>query len=166
VKEYYGGSIPFIRSAEIDAVNTELFLTSKGMQESSAKMVKKGDILVALYGANSGEVALSKLNGAINQAILCLESKANNCFVYQYLLFKKAYFVKKYVQGGQGNLSGEIVKSFDICYPKPKEQQKIASCLTAIDDHITAQAQKLAALKSHKKSLMQQLFPSADEVVE
>ena len=45
----------------------------------------------------------------------------------------------------------------------PEEQQKIASCLASLDDLITAQTQKLAALKTHKKGLMQQLFPSADE---
>ena len=44
------------------------------------------------------------------------------------------------------------------------EQQKIASCLTSLDDLITAQTQKLAALKTHKKGLMQQLFPSVGGV--
>ena len=69
-KEFYGGTIPFIRSAEINKSSTELFITEEGFKNSSAKMVKKGDILIALYGANSGEVALSKIDGAINQAIL------------------------------------------------------------------------------------------------
>jgi len=48
--------------------------------------------------------------------------------------------------------------------PSQEEQQKIADCLTSLDDLITAQTQKLAALKTHKKGLMQQLFPFADEV--
>lgn len=62
-KEFYGGTIPFIRSAEINKSSTELFITEEGFKNSSAKMVKKGDILIALYGANSGEVALSKIDG-------------------------------------------------------------------------------------------------------
>ena len=49
--------------------------------------------------------------------------------------------------------------------PHPKEQQKIADCLTSIDDLITAQTQKLEALKTHKKGLMQQLFPRDGETV-
>lgn len=80
-KEFYGGAIPFIRSAEINKSSTELFITEEGFKNSSAKMVKKGDVLIALYGANSGEVALSKIDGAINQAILCLRHETNNVFV-------------------------------------------------------------------------------------
>ena len=48
--------------------------------------------------------------------------------------------------------------------PHQAEQQRIADCLTSLDDLIAAQTQKLAALKTHKKGLMQQLFPSPEEV--
>ena len=51
-----------------------------------------------------------------------------------------------------------------IPFPTLPEQQKIADCLSSLDDLITAQGQKLAHLKTHKKGLMQQLFPAADEV--
>lgn len=54
VKEYYGGKIPFIRSAEINSEITELFLTEEGLKNSSARLVGVGDILYALYGATSG----------------------------------------------------------------------------------------------------------------
>lgn len=43
-------------------------------------------------------------------------------------------------------------------------KQKIADCLSSLDDLITAQTQKIDALKTHKKGLMQQLFPTLDEV--
>ena len=48
--------------------------------------------------------------------------------------------------------------------PSPDEQQRIADCLTTLDDLIAAQTQKHEALKTHKKGLMQQLFPSPEEV--
>ena len=70
--EYYGGAIPFIRSGEISKKQTELFITESGLKNSSAAMVNKGDILYALYGATSGEVSISKIKGAINQAILAI----------------------------------------------------------------------------------------------
>jgi type I restriction enzyme S subunit len=165
VKEYYGGSIPFIRSAEINKAQTELFLTNKGLKNSSAKFVKKGDVLIALYGANSGDVAISKIEGAINQAILCLNSKDSNSFLYQYLVLKKDWIVAKYIQGGQGNLSGEIIKSIELKFPKPNEQQKIADFLSSIDEQITQNIKKVELLKKHKKGLLQNLFPSEGENV-
>lgn len=164
-KEYYKGTIPFIRSAEINRETTELFLTTEGLNNSSAKFVDKGAVLVALYGANSGDVALSKVSGAINQAILCLDSNESNPFIYQFLSLKKDWIVSTYIQGGQGNLSGEIIKSIKLPFPKPDEQRKIADCLSSLDDLITAQKQKLEALKTHKKGLMQQLFPAEGEKV-
>lgn len=163
--KYYGGNIPFIRSGEIDKDTTELFLTESGLENSSAKMVSEGDILVALYGANSGDVALSKINGAINQAILCLNYDRINAFVYHFLTHKKRWIIKTYIQGGQGNLSGEIIKSIKFMFPKQiEEESKIVACLSSVDELITAQADKIEAMKKHKKGLMQGLFPSIEEV--
>ena len=54
--------------------------------------------------------------------------------------------------------------NFIFPFPSLPEQQKIADCLTSLDNLITAQAQKIEALKQHRKGLMQQLFPSADEI--
>lgn len=162
-KEFYGGTIPFIRSAEINKTSTELFITEEGVKNSSAKMVKKGDILIALYGANSGEVALSRIDGAINQAILCLRHETNNSFVYHYFTHMQKRIISKYIQGGQGNLSGQIIKSVNLYFPKPEEQQKIADCLSEIDTMITEQSNKVDQLKIHKKGLMQGLFPSFKE---
>lgn len=159
-KKYYGGNIPFIRSAEIGKDKTELSITQEGLNSSSAKMIQKGDLLIALYGANSGDIAISKIDGAINQAILCLKAKSNNLFIYYTLLKKQKDIVSKYLQGGQGNLSGEIIKSIDFYIPQEIEQQKIADCLSSLDELIEATAQKVEALKEHKKGLMQRLFPA------
>ena len=158
-ENYYDGNIPFIRSAEINKEETELSITELGLNNSSAKLVKKGDILVAMYGANSGDVAISKINGAINQAILCLRSKSSNEFLSQYLKHKKEWIKSKYLQGGQGNLSSEIIKSIKLLFPKNNEQKKIASCLSSLDDLIEAEDKKIKELEKHKKGLMQGLFP-------
>lgn len=163
-KEFYGGSIPFIRSAEIGKCSTKLFITEEGFRNSSAKMVKKGDVLIALYGANSGEVALSQIDGAINQAILCLRHKTNNAFVYHYLTHIKNRIIAKYLQGGQGNLSGQIIKAIHLYFPQPEEQEKVANCLSEMDFILTQQFNKVEKLKAHKRGLLQRLFPSLEEV--
>jgi len=158
-KDYYGGNIPFIRSAEINKIQTELFLTQKGLDSSLAKYVNVGDVLYALYGANSGDVGISKIKGAINQAILCLHSdKASHEFLFFYLTKEKKRIINQYIQGGQGNLSGDIVKSITLYFPSLPEQQKIASCLSSLDALIEANNQKVEALKKDKKGLMQQMF--------
>lgn len=161
-KEYYGGSIPFIRSAEISKSSTELYLTNQGLENSSAKMVTEGDLLVALYGANSGDVAISQINGAINQAILCLRSEFSNAYVCHFLSFRKDWIISRFIQGGQGNLSGDIIKSIEVPFPSKAEQQKIALFLSALDAAISAQTEKIDQLKQHKQGLMQGLFPKVN----
>ena len=157
---YYGGKIPFIRSAEIDRDETEIFLTEEGLANSAAKMVERGDVLVALYGANSGDTALADIDGAINQAVMCLRSRDDAQFLYHYLTARKNWIISTYLQGGQGNLSGQIVLSVPFSVPHKDEQQKVAGCLSALDTRIGAQLAKLDSLQAHKKGLMQQIFPS------
>lgn len=159
--QYYGGDIPFIRSAEIASNKTELTLTQAGIENSSAKIVSKGDILIALYGANSGDVAIAKISGAINQAILCLRPICVNGYLYHFLSQNKSNIIDKYLQGGQGNLSGEIIRSIKFPLPPSKEeQQKISFVLSSIDDMIEQYDEKVKVLKLHKKGLMQKLFPN------
>lgn len=169
-REYYGGDIPFIRSGEISNDKTELFITESGLSNSSAKMVDKGTILYAMYGATSGEVAISKISGAINQAILAIIPKSqeyNTRYIYHYLKHNKQYILGKYLQGGQGNLSANIINNLPIYFPcdsegkvSIKEQQKIADCLSSLDEYINVTKQKVDQLKEHKKGLMQRLFPA------
>ena len=159
---YYGGTIPFIRSAEIGRDQTELFLTEDGLKNSAAKMVRRGDILVALYGANSGDTALARLDGAINQAILCLRSHDSAPFLSFQLAARKNWIVATYLQGGQGNLSGQIILSVPVSVPQGDEQEKVVECLSALDATIEHQAQRHNALKLQKQGLLQLLFPALE----
>ena len=137
--DYYGDEIPFIRSGEINNCHTDLFITEKGLVNSSAAMVKEGDILYALYGATSGEVSRSKLKGAINQAILAILPKAkyDSEYIAQWLKTKKRYIVDTYLQGGQGNLSGNIVKNFIVDFSSYNEQLSIGNFASSLDHLIT-----------------------------
>lgn len=157
--EYYDGNIPFIRSGEIHQKNTALFLSELGLAESSAKIVEKGDLLIALYGANSGDSAISQINGAINQAILCIRPyNLLTSFLCSFLELKKNMYVAKYLQGGQGNLSGDIVNNYIIPIPPLPEQQKISEILNVWDEAIKKQTRLIEKLELRKKGLMQQLL--------
>lgn len=156
---YYGGNIPFIRSGEIHLDRTDLFITNKALENTSAKLVSKGDLLYALYGATSGEVDISKIDGAINQAILCIRSQHMDLYFLCCLLQnKKEKILRKYLQGGQGNLSAEIIKSLMIPEPDLAEQKAIAKILSKADEEIELLNKKLEAFKQEKKALMQQLL--------
>ena len=158
--EYYNGDIPFIKSGEIYFDHTKQFISKEGLDNSSAKIIDKGDILFALYGANSGEVAISKIKGAINQAILCVKQNENcdTIFLYNYLLSQKERIIRNYLQGGQGNLSADIVKTLIIPLPPLPEQKAIAKALGLMDKAININNKLIAQKEMRKKWLMQNLL--------
>ena len=161
IRTYYGGHIPFIRSAEIHSSTTALTLTQEGLQNSSAKLVKTGDILYALYGANSGDVDRSKINGAINQAILAMRpSKENDPnFILFQLMRMKDKIVSTYLQGGQGNLSGRLILALNLDMPESTlEQRTIGRLLQLLCELIGVNQSKYSQLELLKKSLLQNLF--------
>ena len=160
VKEYYGGQIPFIRSAEINSEITELFLTEEGLKNSSARLVAVGDILYALYGATSGEVGRARLKGAINQAILAIKPHTDydSEYLAQWLRKSKHSIIETYLQGGQGNLSGTIVKELSVDFPSLKEQKAIGDFFRQLDNLITLHQRELEKLKNLKKACLEKMF--------
>jgi len=83
---------------------------------------------------------------------------------YLSFMLKNDVFIEYVMKGAKGVKMprGDIflMQEYPLAYPSKPEQQKIAECLSSIDDLITAQTQKLSTLKTHKKGLMQQLFPA------
>jgi type I restriction enzyme S subunit len=165
--EYYNGDIPFIRSGEIYEEHTELFITQKGMDNSSAKLVSEGDILYALYGATSGEVSRAKLGGAINQAILAIiPSEGYNAdFLVEWFRKEKENITEKYLQGGQGNLSAQIIKNLEIKLPSFEEQELVGDCFSRINHLITLHQRKCDETKMLKKYMIQKMFPKDGKCV-
>lgn len=153
-KEYYNGNIPFIRSGELHNDETELFITKEGLDNSAAKMVEVGDLLLALYGATSGDIAISKIKGAINQAILCIRTKQNKKFVESVWNKHVARLLQTYLQGGQGNLSADIVKNIPFYFTNIEEQNKLARFISLLDQRIAAQNKIIEKLQSLIKGII------------
>lgn len=166
-KSYYEGNIPFIRSGEVKSKQTELFISDEALKNSSAKLVEKGDILYALYGATSGEVAISQINGAINQAILAIKPNPgySSEFIMNYLKKEKDNILEKYLQGGQGNLSAAIVKSIELYLPSIEEQSAIGSLFRTLDDLLASYKDNLANYQSIKATMLSKMFPKAGQSV-
>jgi type I restriction enzyme S subunit len=94
------------------------------------------------------------------------KSKRPNPVFTGYLLRQplvRGYFTKKAQGSTRFNLSKDAFRSLPFFVPPPAEQQKIAECLSSVDELMAAQARKVDALKIHKKGLMQQLFPREGE---
>ena len=160
IKSFYNKKeIPFIRSSDIHKNTTELYITKEGLEESSAKLVSKGQILYALYGATSGEVDISKIDGAINQAILAINTHDNiNYFIMLFLNKNKDKIIKKYIQGGQGNLSAKIVKNININITSKKEEKEISTFIKKFEKIFTLYERKLKLLSRVKKYFLDNLF--------
>lgn len=121
-------------------------------------------ILVARVGANAGH--LTKASGRFgvtdNTLVIKLKPAATIDYIFYYL---GNININKLIFGsGQPLITGSILKAQRILAPAAAEQCKISICLSTIDELINAESSKLETLKIHKKGLMQQLFPSTEEV--
>ena len=157
-KDYYFGDIPFIRSGELHERSTELFISEDGLNNSSAKMVYKGDLLLALYGATSGDIAISQIEGAINQAILCINTKHSKEYIKAIWQKHVQKILQTYLQGGQGNLSADIVKNISFYFTSSKEQDKLANFIRLLDERIATQNKIIEDLKKLKSAIIDYIF--------
>lgn len=157
-KEYYNGNIPFIRSGELHKDYTELFITEAGLSNSAAKLVETGDLLLALYGATSGDIAISKIKGAINQAILCIRTKQNKKFIESVWNKHVERLLQTYLQGGQGNLSADIVKNIPFYFANSNEQDKLAKFISLLDERIATQNKIIEDLKLLKSAIIERAY--------
>jgi type I restriction enzyme S subunit len=104
-------------------------------------------------------------NIRINSGMVILRAKDNRINPnYLYSYFNSNSIQSAIKSQGFGNavqqLTVAVINNFTLRYPyDPKEQQKIAECLSSLDSLITAQEKKIGQLKLHKKGLMQGLFP-------
>lgn len=146
--------------------------TSVAKSVTDSNYLKKGDIVLARTGASVGKSYLyNEKDGALVFAGFLIrvrpdQKKLDSEFLFQY--FKTEQYWKwvslNSARSGQPGINGSEYSAFPIVLPSIQEQQKIADCLSSLDELIATETKKLAALKTHKTGLMQQLFPAMDEV--
>jgi type I restriction enzyme, S subunit len=121
-------------------------------------------ILVARVGANAGH--LTKASGQFgvtdNTLVISLKPAAGIDYIFHYL---GNININKLIFGsGQPLITGSILKAQRVLVPSASEQSKISNCLSSLDDLIKAESDKLETFNTHKKGLMQQLFPSPEAI--
>ena len=140
-----------------------MFITQDGYDNSSAKKVEIGDLLLAMYGATSGDIAVSKIRGAINQAILCIRTNQNKKFIESVWNKHVSKILRKYLQGGQGNLSADIVKGISFSFPTLEEQKRIANLISLLDERIATQNKIIEDLKKLKSAIIEEHYRQTEK---
>lgn len=163
----YGGNKLFVSPSDISEtryiITTKTTLTDKGY--TLTRHIKENSVLFVCIGSTIGKVAQNKYECSTNQQINSLVpyKEYSSDFLYSTL-----EFIGKDIATIAGIQAVPIINktlfsSVSAKFPTLPEQQKIASCLSSLDEIITAETQKLKALQQHKKGLMQNLFPAEGE---
>ncbi len=166
--EFYGGDIPFVSPADISdhryVDGTKTTLTALGFDET--RPIKANSVLFVCIGSTIGKVTQNVRECATNQQINSIIPNAEHSdgFVYYSLSLNANRIGNHAGMQAVPIINKTLFSSVDLLVPKIEEQQRIADCLSSLDELITAQSERLATLKTHKKGLMQQLFPVLNEI--
>ncbi len=142
-------------------IDYHVSVTEKSIE--SYKVVQVGDFIISLRSFQGG-IEYSQYQGICSPAYVVLRRRGGGSDTYFRHYLKTDRFIQILTKNLEGLRDGKMIsyKQFSelqIPVPASEEQQKIADCLSSLDELIAAQARKVDALKTHKKGLMQQLFP-------
>lgn len=168
--EYYDGGIKWVSladSAKLDRgfiYETQVEISEEGIKNSSAKLHPAGSVILS-RDAGVGKSAVLASPMAVSQHFMswtCDPKKLSNWFLYYQLQIMKP-FLEDIATGSTIKTIGlPFFKTMKIKLPKINEQERIAACMTSLEGRIAAQVEKLEALETHKRGLLQQLFPSLE----
>jgi type I restriction enzyme, S subunit len=164
----YGGGIPFVSPADISELRyvdeTRTTLTAAGFENT--RPIRAGSVLFVCIGSTIGKIAQNVRDCATNQQINSVIPNPKHSDGFVYFALSNASDRIALLAGKQAVpiINKSLFSSVRLLVPSLPEQRRIANCLTSLDDLIAAETRKLDTLKTHKKGLMQQLFPSVVEV--
>lgn len=159
----YGGDRLFVSPADISdkryVSQTKTTLSEKGFRLS--RHIKENSILFVCIGSTIGKVAQNTRECATNQQINSIMPYKGHVADFVYSILEHYAPQIASIAGNQAVpiINKTLFSSVSLLMPKENEQQKIADCLSSVDELISTETAKLDQLKAHKKGLMQQLFP-------
>ena len=168
-KEYYEeGNIPWLRSGEVCRKyidSTELFITQKGMDNSSAKYYPRNTVVVAMYGATAAQVGILKIESTSNQAVCGI--LPNERFVPEFLYYWftciKDFLASQAQGGAQPNISQVKIKNLTVPIPPLSEQKEIVEYLDSSFAKIDTLKANAAKNLDEAKALFQSALKEALE---
>lgn len=166
VSEYWEeGTIPWVKTTELHnnvVTKVEEYITKKGLNNSSAKIVPVGTVLVAMYGQGKtrGMTAYLEIKACTNQACACIlpSDKINQKFLWYFFILSYDNLRDLAKGGNQPNLNGNMIKTYPILYPPIELQNQFAAFVKQVDKSKFEIKQSLEKLELLKKVLMQKYF--------
>ena len=165
IAAYWNGSIPWITTSQIDfgtIYEAQQFITDEGLQNSAAKLLPAGTLLMALYGQGKtrGKVGVLGSPASTNQACasIALDESVSREFILQYLTSRYEEIRTSSNSGSQENLSGSIVKGLLVASPQLPEQRAIAAALDDLDALLAGLDRLIAKKRDLKQAAIQQLL--------
>ena len=164
VRYYDSGTIPWVKSGELRegiVTHTEEHITEAALQETSAKLVPSGAVLLAMYGATVGRLAILGVQAATNQAVCHIvpdPKKADARYLFHGLRAQVPKLILRGVGGAQPNISQTIVKELSVPLPALEEQRRIAEVLDRAEGLRAKRRSALAKLDALTQSIFLDLF--------
>ena len=159
------GNIRWVKTTELQnctICDTEEKITKLGLENSSAKLVPAGSVLIAMYGQGKtrGMTAYLENESATNQACACIlpSSKINQKYLWKYLMLSYDKLRSMAKGGNQPNLNIGIIKNFPVLYPPIELQNQYVEFVIYIDKSILTIKGILAKMEEMKLTLMQKCF--------
>jgi len=165
---YYGGDILWLRTGELNngiVFDTDIKITEKALKECSLRLNKIGDVLIAMYGATIGKVAIAGSEMTTNQACCaCTPIGIFNYFLFYFLMGSQSDFIKKGEGGAQPNISREKLIAHLMPIPPISEQFRIVERIKELlllaekysDSQISLNKLNVELLGRLKKSILQE----------
>jgi type I restriction enzyme, S subunit len=175
VADFVNEKIPLERVALENYVSTENILPDYGGVTRASKLPTTGsvtryrpnDTLVSNIRPYLKKVWVADKEGGASNDVIVIRAKQKLLPQYFSCLLKNDAFIDYVMTGAKGVKMprGDVgsMRAYPTFYPSKAEQQKIAECLSSVDNLMAAQARKVDSLRTHKKGLMQQLFPREGE---
>ena len=133
---YYNGKILWLKTGELNngiVFDTEEKITEKAFQECSLRINKVGNVLIAMYGATIGKLAIAGKELTTNQACCgCSPYLINNWYLFYFLMASREQFIKRGEGGAQPNISRVKLVEHLIPLPPLSEQQRIVNTIQNI----------------------------------
>lgn len=159
------GNIRWVKTTELQnctICDTEEKITKLGLENSSAKLVPAGSVLIAMYGQGKtrGMTAYLENESATNQACACVlpSSKINQKYLWQYLMLSYDALRAMAKGGNQPNLNISMIKNFPVLYPPMELQNQYVEFVTYINKSVLTIKMILAKMEMEKLALMQEYF--------